>query len=68
MAVSKVPKSIKDLDDASKKDVLDWAKANYDIADDALEAKVEAALELALHSAQFVGKLLPADPPAPASA
>lgn len=56
--IDKVPGELKDMDDAEKKDVLDWAKTMYNISDDVLEKKVEDALGLALHIAQFVGKLV----------
>lgn len=53
---------VKDLDAAERDDVLAWAKASYDIADDELEQKVEAGLELALSVAKFLGELQDEDP------
>lgn len=48
---------LKDLDESERKDVLDWAKASYDISDDVLEAKVESGLALVLELAKFLGAL-----------
>lgn len=48
---------LKDLDETERGDVLAWAKAEYDIADDELELKVEKALGVALSIAEFVGAL-----------
>jgi len=48
---------LKDLDEVERRDVLDWAKAEYDLADDVLEARVEAGLGLVLELARFLGEL-----------
>jgi len=54
---------LKDLSDEETQELYAWAKAEYDLADDAVEEKVESGLKLALHIAQFVGKLLPSEAP-----
>ena len=46
---------LKVLTEEGRKDVLDWAKASYDIADDELELKVESGLGLVLELAKFLG-------------
>lgn len=45
----------KDLDDAEQEDLRSFVKANFDIADDDLEAKVELALDVALRLGRFFG-------------
>jgi len=59
---------LKGLDDAEKKEVMDFVKASYDIADDVLEMKVEQGIDAALGLAKFIGilKEKPAAEPAPA--
>jgi len=54
-AAKNVPAEIKDLSDQERSDLMVWAKAEYDIADDVLEAKVEAGLAMVLHLASFLG-------------
>ena len=61
--ISKVPAELKDLTDEERDALMEWAKAEYDIADDALEALVEGGIALALHVAQYVGALLPDEAP-----
>lgn len=47
----------KGASEEQKKEVYDWAKAEYDIADDMVEAKVEAGVSLVLEVGRFVGAL-----------
>lgn len=56
-AVGGVIPELKDLSDAEKDSLYAWAKANYDIADDQVEAKIEKGLAVVLHVAQFLGQL-----------
>lgn len=48
---------IKDLDQTERQDIDAWAVSTYDIADDALEKKVEGAVDVLLSIAVFVGEL-----------
>jgi len=57
-ALKDAPKQMADLSDQERKEVHAWAKAGYNIADDEVEKKVEAALGVALHIGQFLGKIL----------
>lgn len=45
--VSEVPKELKDLDEAEAAELLSWAKAQFDLVDDALESKIEKGLAIA---------------------
>lgn len=48
---------IKDLDTNERAELNDWAKVEYDIADDTLEAKVEASIDVLLSIAVLVGTM-----------
>ena len=48
---------VRDLDEAERADVNAWAKSTYDIADDQLEEKIEAGIDVLLSVAVLVGKL-----------
>lgn len=50
-------KEIEDLDSVERDILMQWVAKEYDIADDVLEKKVEAAFEIALSIAKFVGVL-----------
>ena len=54
-ALGGVMVQIKDLSNAEKDTLNSWVKTTYDISDDALEKKIEGAVALALHVAQFLG-------------
>lgn len=47
----------KSLDDVSKGELMAKLKAEYDIADDVLEAKVEAGMSALLELGKFLGTL-----------
>lgn len=53
-----IPAEMADLDAEEKEELVAWMKANYDLRDDELEAKIEAGLAVVVHIAQFVGALL----------
>jgi len=50
-------KEYKDIDSQERADLEAWVKTTYDIADDVLEEKVEAAFGLLLHIGSFIGVL-----------
>lgn len=56
-AMGAAVKEFKDLDSQERADILAWVKADYDIADDVLEEKVEAAFGLVLNIGSFIGVL-----------
>ncbi len=58
LSVAKLKDELKDLDAAEKADLLAHVKAKFDLADDALEAKIEAGLDLALEAAGVVQKAI----------
>lgn len=68
---AKLKKEIKDLDAAEKEALLAHVKAKFDLADDALEAKIESGLGLAMKAAELVSEAIafakPAAPAAPAA-
>lgn len=57
-AIKGVIPQLKDLDSAETKEVHDWVKAEFDIADDQVEAKIESGVGLALEVAKFVGAIV----------
>jgi hypothetical protein len=58
----------KDLDAAEKAELIAHAKAKLDLVDDAVEAKIEAGLDLAIEAVELVTKLLAfVKPAAPAA-
>ena len=61
-SLSCIPKEISDLNDEELVDVQEWAKDEYNLTNDQVEGIVESAFGLALHLAQFLGKLLPTLP------
>jgi len=48
---------LKDMDASERAELNAWAKSTYDIADDVLEEKVEASVDVLLSVAVLVGKL-----------
>lgn len=63
--LDKVPGELGDLDDAELKEVCDWAKALYKLADDEVEAKVEGALKVFLVVAQYYSSFKKHEEPTP---
>lgn len=49
---------ILDLDDAEKQQLLDFMKNKFDLADDALEAKIEHGLELVFKAEDLVKQVI----------
>jgi hypothetical protein len=56
--ISNVPKEMGDLDDQEKADLMQFAKDEFDLADDKLEGTVEEGLALAVQIYAFVKKLV----------
>lgn len=52
-----VLKQFKDLDDAERQALNEWAKKEYDIADDMLEMKIEAAFDVVFSVGKLIGAL-----------
>ena len=48
---------LRDMDDSERAEMNSWAKSTYDIADDILEEKIEAGVDVLLSVAVLVGKL-----------
>jgi len=53
-----IPAQIKDMDTTELEELKAWAKIEYDLRDDEVEAKIEKGLALVLHIAQFVGAVV----------
>jgi hypothetical protein len=66
--VAKLKAQFKDLDGAEKEELLAHAKQKFDLENDALEAKIESGLDLALEAVQMIGKIVAFVKPAPVAA
>lgn len=56
-AAKEAVEQLKTMDDESRMAVNKWAQETYDIADDVLEAKVEAGIDWMLSTARMLGVL-----------
>lgn len=50
---NKILGEIKALDEAKKAELVAWVKADFDIAQDGIEAKIEGAIQIALGIAMY---------------
>jgi hypothetical protein len=64
-SASELKAEFADLDAAEKAELMQFAKDNFDIAEDAVEAKIKAGLDLAVEGEAFVEKLIKFIKPAP---
>ena len=55
--ISNVPAGLASMDASQKAELLAWSKAEFDLADDKLEAMVESGLQVGLHIATLVASL-----------
>lgn len=52
--LDKIPAELKDLDDEERKELVELFKADFDLADDVLEQKIEEGFAVALQLAKFI--------------
>ena len=51
--IANVLLELEDLDEEEQKELMEWAKGEFDLRDDRLEASIEEAVNLALHVYRF---------------
>jgi len=58
---AKIPAEVLAMDEAARDELIQWAKAEFDLEDDGLEEKVEKALAFAITLVEFLGDFLPGE-------
>jgi hypothetical protein len=53
--ISDIPEELSDLEDHEVADIMAYCSEEFDIEDDELEEKIEAAFKIGLNIAKFIG-------------